>query len=482
MTAMAVLNSARAESRAAGYFNQATSVRWKYGMMAFWVLHVPLALLIQRSSNLSTLHGVLALGVGLWCVLTTPERSLRVAYVAAYITGAEVLWRMTGSHVFWEFGKYSIAAMFLLSILRSARQKGPRLMVGYFLLLLPSIGFLVTVIGVSRARGAISANLSGPLALMTAAWFFSRLKFSFEDLQRILLFGIAPIIGIASITFFGIYSAKEIHFTGASNFETSGGFGPNQVSAALGLGAFFAIILLLISGKGQLSKPVLLVVMLFLAVQSALTFSRGGLYNAAGAVVIASIYFLRDSRTRRALLLLTVSVVLIGSFVILPRLNSLTGGALEARFTKTDSTHRADIVLEDVYLFLEYPVLGVGPGGSRFADATMAHTEFARMPAEHGILGLIALILLLVAAIRTIQNAKSTKAKAVAASLVAWSFLYMLNAAMRVVAPSFVFGLAFATISSEDSRRLVAVLSYWRARLRLLRSGDRQRTCETAHQ
>ena len=68
-----------------------------YGPIAFCLVHVPLALLVYRVNTLSTLHAVAVFAVGMWWALTAPHQPLRVAYVAAYITGAEVLWRMTHS-------------------------------------------------------------------------------------------------------------------------------------------------------------------------------------------------------------------------------------------------------------------------------------------------------------------------------------------------------------------------------------------------
>jgi O-antigen ligase len=479
MTAMAIRNVSGVAPVLAASLDQKKSLWWDYGVMAFCVLHIPLALLLAKSATLSTVHGVVAFAIGVWMALTSTKRPERVAYAAAYMVGSEVLWRMTHSQVFWEFGKYSVAAIFLVAIFRSHRLKGPALVFGYFALLIPSIGFLMMRTGLLGARSYVSAFLSGPLALMASAWFFSRIKLTMEELQRIFLVAIGPIIGIATVTFFGIYSAKEISFTGSSNFATSGGFGPNQVSSALGLGALFALLLLLLSKRNQTLKIFLLLAMLLLAVQSALTFSRGGLYNVGGAIAIASVYFLRDSRTRRTLFFLVVTIVLVGSFVILPRLDKFTGGALEARFANTNTTNRSDIALEELYLFLNYPVLGVGPGGSKFAHVSTAHTEFARMPAEHGIPGLISLILLLIAAAEAIKKAKSSKSKAIAVSLVVWSFLYMLNAAMRLVAPSFVFGLAFATILPEATPRLALLYAILRHKLQA-RLGARRRPWSSA--
>ena len=66
-----------------------------------------------------------------------------------------------------------------------------------------------------------------------------------------------------------------------SNVEASGGFGANQVSALLGMGCIAAFLCLL-EGKGRWQLKLLFIgLMLEFAVQSALTFSRAGIYYAA---------------------------------------------------------------------------------------------------------------------------------------------------------------------------------------------------------
>ena len=73
-----------------------------------------------------------------------------------------------------------------------------------------------------------------------------------------------------------------------------------------------------------------------------------------------------------------------------------------------------------------------------------AHTELTRLLAEHGLLGAGAVTLLFVMAFRALQGARAMRDKALVAALLAWSLLTMSHMAMRIVAPSLVFGLAFA--------------------------------------
>lgn len=439
-----------------------------YGVMAFCLLHIPVAILEYQFKSSSTVHALAVFGLGMWFAITAPERPHRVAYVGAYITGAEVLWRMTNAQVFWEFGKYATASIFLVAIVRRGRLMGSPLMLGYFALLLPSIGVIVFRLG-TDAQEPISFNLSGPFAMMVAALFFSQLKLSKAQIQRLFLMVVGPLVGIASITFFAVYTAKKITFTVNSNLVSSAGFGPNQVSAALGLGALFALMFIVFGNTSRGLKLFMLGSMLFMAVQSALTFSRGGLYNFVGATILASIYLARDARTRLRLFVVAVIAFALCSFVIFPRLDSFTGGSLGTRFSSTNTSSRVEIALDDLRVWRQHPLLGVGPGGSKTEDVDTAHTEFVRLPAEHGSLGFLALLLLIYAAVKNVRKAKTVKAKAFALCVTGWSFLFMLNAAMRTVAPAFVFGLAFATIVPETTlnrQTLILALKILSTRLR----------------
>jgi hypothetical protein len=416
--------------------------------------HVPLAFVVASSSALSTLHAVAAFLVGLWVTLLG-RRVENVAYAAAYLMGGEVLWRMTEARLPWEFGKYAVAAVFILSMARRNRLQGPLLPFLYFVLLLPSgvLTLLNEELGYARER--LSFNLSGPFTLMVCALFFSQLRLNALQLQKLRLAVLGPVISIATIAITATLTNPNLVFTGESNNATSGGYGPNQVSAALGLGALLILFFVLEAQASRLVKCALFGTMILLATQSAMTFSRGGLYNAAGAALVGLMMLARDVRTLGKALAVLVLVALLGIYFIVPRLNKFTDGAILERFQNTDMTNRDHIIEADLKIWREHPLLGVGPGqGHIYRRAYLygaeAHTEFSRLIAEHGFLGLAALALLLLAGVRALLTTHGPKAKAVKAAGMIWSCLYMINAAMRLAAPSFLFGLIFATLVLDD--------------------------------
>src|SRR5437667_4201099 len=188
-------------------------------LMLFFAAHVPLALLMRRYPDLATWHALATLAIGLWWA-GSRNRPDRAIYVCAYITGAEVLWRMVGAQVFWEFAKYAVAVVFIVAILRGRRLRPPIPILVYFLLLLPSAGMLLADSDLMSARNDISFNLSGPFTLMISAWFFSRQTLTRQTMLRLFVALIGPIIGIASITFYATLTARSIHFGNESNLIT----------------------------------------------------------------------------------------------------------------------------------------------------------------------------------------------------------------------------------------------------------------------
>jgi len=207
-----------------------------FAIPLFLGAHIPLALLMDRVSMIGSLHAVATLGAGLWLAAWGRRPMERVAYVGAYITGAEVFWRMSEAGVFWEMGKYATTAIFLVAIIRSGNWKAPALPLLYFIFLVPSVAITLMKEGPVDARLLISGNMSGPLALMMSAWFFSRVTLSRTQLRTLFLALIGPTIGVATIAASLTISASAIAFGNKSNIGTSGGFGPIEVSAALWLG------------------------------------------------------------------------------------------------------------------------------------------------------------------------------------------------------------------------------------------------------
>lgn len=429
-----------------------------YQIIAFICLHLLLVVAMKRSATLATLHAYATLGVSLALVLGS-RRIATAGVVAAYIAGAEGLWRMTNASVFWEYGKYAMALVLLVAVWRHRQSNRGWLPLVYFALLLPSAALTVANLGPASARGLLSFNLAGPFALAIACFYFQQVRQTWGDLQATLTALLAPIVAMAGGCLFGILSVEEIQFTTESNFDTSGGYGPNQVSSTLGLGMFAAFLGYYLGQGSKVERVLYLGALLFLASMSALTFSRSGLYIGAASSMAAVVFLARNRRGIASLLLGGAAILCIAGLVVFPRLNEFTGGKLSERFQEKNLSHRGDLAQTDLQIGLRNPLAGVGVGMVKrermrtFGMPGMAHTEFTRLVAEHGILGLLALAVLVVIGRKNFLQAAGPLPKGVVAGFLTFSVLFMLVAAMRLVSPAFAFGLTCARLLPARANR-----------------------------
>ena len=416
-------------------------------LILFVLAHVPLALLLRHVSLLAWVHMLLVLGAGLYWAWN--GRNLeKVAYVVVYLIGAEIVWRMTNDRLFWETAKYSGTLIFIVALLRLGSLRILALPVLAFGLLLPSAAKTYLLSGTwDYFRDQVSFNLSGPLALVICACFFYHVTLPPGRFQRLLLVLLASIVCVGTLVVYGILVNPDVQFTHESNFDMSGGYGPNQVSSVLGLGALVALLALL-DRRGSVPLRVLCFLMMcWFGFQAALTFSRGGVIGAVGAATLAFACLAtqpRDLVKSAGFLVLLYSV---GAFWIWPQLDAYTGGNLSMRFAETSTTKRGTLLNEDMEIFAENPLLGVGPGVSKDLHESRAatHTEFSRLMAEHGLFGVTFMLVLLTVALRNMYYAQSARERAIVAAVTGWALLFMAHSAMRLVAPSIMFGLGMAT-------------------------------------
>lgn len=433
-----------------------TNIQALFGLT---LLHLILALVSRNFSAIATIHALLVVGIGVYISLTS-HSAKNIAYVVAYLIGAELFWRMTNAGVFWEFGKYASALVIGIGLLRFKKWKNAWLPALYLGCLLVSIPATITWFGWGRdAREAISFNFSGPFLLALSVIFFSQLKMNLQQLKQIAWLISLPIISVFTLAFYSTITAQRIIFTTESNFTTSGGFGPNQVSAVLGLGAVMMFLILVFEKNRQIRGLALLFFSLFL-IQSMLTFSRGGVYNAAICIFFALIHIIRNKRARLRFFILALGLLLFFLYVVLPRLDDFTNGLFAQRFTDTGLTNRGDIALGELMVWRDFPIFGAGPGISKYEAfrytriLAAAHTEYTRMLSEHGAFGFLALMILGIISIRAYWKAPNWICKTWVVVFLLWPFAEMAHAAMRIAAISVLFGMS--QISWEQESRLIS--------------------------
>lgn len=416
-------------------------------IVIFLLAHILFAVVFRRFAFLSTFHALLSIAIGLYVAATS--RSARpIILISAYIVGAELIWRMTGASVFWEFGKYAVIAMLAIVLLRKRHWQNALLPIVFFLLLVISIPATISWFGFTTdAREAISFNLSGPLALAVCVLFFSQIKLKKKDLMDIAWAISIPIITILALAAISTLSSTVIKFTSESNFATSGGFGPNQVSAILSLGAVLMFLAAVSEGDKRLKIIALLLFVAFLT-QSVLTFSRGGLYNASASLLLALFHLIRNRRTRLWVFVSLGLIGLVAIFIIYPAVDQFTGNMITTRFADTDLTGRGEIALGEMQVWFDNLLFGVGLGISAYENVkytgfyAAAHTEYTRMLAEHGLFGALALLLLIIMAFRAYFKAPNWFYRAWVSAMLVWPLVEMSHAAMRIAAIAFTFGLA----------------------------------------
>ncbi len=408
----------------------------------FILLHAPLVFVMKSSPILATLHALFTVAVGLRAVtLKTPER---VVYVMGYVVALEPLWRVSRALVFYEMGKYVIAGLSILAVLRfRVLPRADKAPLFYFLLLMPSLLVLPRF-----DRELISFNLSGPFALAMCSIFLSTQRLSARVLSKLFLVTLAPIMGLAFTATFATLTTEVTNFQASK--VASAGLGQNQASTIFGLGLVIAFFYMFVDRRNRPLRWLVVMIGIWCGTQAVMTFSRGGMATAIGAIAAASVLLLRDRRSRSAVVLRVGLLTLLAAYVVVPQLNTFTEGAFGKRFTSTHLTGRDKLVKADVDAFWENPLFGIGPGESKDYHASVfgrrygTHTEYARLLAEHGIWGLAALLILGWMSVRRLLDRRPPIAAAFAAGFTAWTLLYMAHAAMRTAAASFVFALGAA--------------------------------------
>lgn len=423
----------------------------------FWILQlafigvsVVLALWIPKHSGIATWHARFTLlgGVALAMIFSRPAPA---AYAAAYITGCEVFWRMKRAELPWEMGKYSVILVLGMAIIRAGKLKRSFLPIAYFMLLLPSCVLVLGQLKGDDMREQLTFNLLGPLAIAVCAVYFASVPLTVQELRNTLICLIGPVVGTAVL---GIQSLEErgsVSFTHASNAAASGNYGPNQVAAILGLGIVAVLMFLTIGSPSKMMTGAMVVILLILLRQCILTFSRGGLYMALGAAAAGAFFLMQDKKQRARVFLGGGLLAVVFMFAILPRLEQMTKGAVGERFSSIDTTGRLLLIQADIETFFRYPAMGIGPGLGgknrlRYFHVPTAHTEWTRMLAEHGALGIASMACFFAMCWSNLKLARSPREKAIVAAGMAYCVLHLCVDATRLVAPSFAFGLGTLTL------------------------------------
>ena len=413
---------------------------------------------------LASLHAILTLAAAVW-LAGIRRNAEALTCIAAYIAASDVFWRMTSASVPWEVSKLSLIVIFALAIVRIIRR--PRrigLPLLALLLLAPSAVVTLERFGVgSNGRERLSFELAAHVALVFGVIALSNLRVERQKLAGILWVIIGPVVAVNTVATLGTVGLQSGDYSaGLSNAASSGGYGPNQVSALIGVGAMLATFLVFFERRPPLRVFAAVLAVWFLA-QSALTFSRGGSFNLVVALIVAIPFFLRTAQMAMRFLAVATLVVLVIALVMIPVIQGITGNQFGERFTSSDPTLRTDLMRVEMEAWQDNLALGVGVGmmertvedrgaADRGEQPELpTHTEYTRLLAEHGLLGLGVILVLIALAFRAVRSQRLLDGRIFAVVLVAWCATEVGHSATRLALVPFLFALASMPIVPDGT-------------------------------
>ncbi|WP_343695556.1 O-antigen ligase family protein [Flavobacterium sp.] len=419
------------------------------------LIHAIIALIVFAIPFLSKIYALLIPIVGLYIVTRNKNRNNEVLFVAAYLVGVEVFLRMTGGNFNNEYVKFCVIFFMLLGMIYSNFSINASIYGVFIIFLIPGILIAFTEAAIDTdIKKALVFNLSGPFCLAISSIYMFKRKIVFTDLQNILTIIGLPIITTVVYLFLYNPSVKDVVTGTSSNFETSGGFGPNQVSTILGLGMFIFFTQLILFSKTKIITMLNIVVLIFISYRGIVTFSRGGVLTGA-AMIVSSLFYLYYFSNAKAKKKFILIFILIGSMGLGTWIYSSlqTRGLIEKRYANQDAKGRTKkdrlggreaIMDADYKLFLDNPVLGVGAGIGKqlreesLGQAVAAHNEISRMLSEHGLFGIFGLLILFIVPFMTYIN---NRQHLYFLSFFLFWLLTINHAAMRIAAPAFVYAM-----------------------------------------
>lgn len=426
------------------------------------LLHIGLGFLVYYFRPASTFVMLGALAYFLFITIQNENRNNEALMGAAYIAGAEVFLRMTGGMVFYETGKYAVIIFLLVGIFFKGTSSKTVPFWTYLLILIP--GIIVASITISyqaEFRKLIAFNLSGPVAIGISAIYCYYKKIKKEDFQKVLLMLLLPLISQMVYLFLYTPTLHEGIISLSGNYAATGGYGPNQISTVLGLGAFL-IVTRLFTIRNTLINLIDFILLGMMGYRAVITFSRGGVFTALVCIMLFLIlfYFKQDrnqqTQTNKKILILLGSIIMIWMYSSMKTFgligNRYSNKNAQGELKEDITTGRVELVETELLAFYNHPVTGIGVGkGREYREEHLGigintHNEISRLLSEHGLLGIFALLILIFVPIVFWTKFKNNY---YFLAFLAFWFLTINHSAMRIALPAFVYGLALLYIVDE---------------------------------
>jgi hypothetical protein len=392
-------------------------------------------------------------------------------FILIYLTSFELITRMayTSPIIPYELGKYMVFIVLFIGIVFGFR-KG---FSGWAMVILLLPALLVDESGSVTFRNIVF-NLLGPINVALAIVFFKSQVLTKDDFIGSLKLMLFPLISVLAYILIKTPKFENVEFGLGSNFETSGGFGGNQISTVLGMGAFLAFLFWRNRWKFSGYRWLDLILLIVFSFRGLLTFSRGGMLGGFLGILIVLAFEApsghKDRLSGNIVKLLKIIPVLLVVFITFRVADNITGGQLLLRYKgetrgtlsgrkeknlNVITSNRFDIFIDDLKLWKQHPVLGVGVGASSHlrenTSGFLAHVELSRLISEHGILGIIYFVLLLAAGYRVFKQSRKGELNPVLLALFIIALFTTFHAATRTYVSPLLIGISMLTIDYSEN-------------------------------
>ncbi|MEM0575245.1 O-antigen ligase family protein [Flavobacterium polysaccharolyticum] len=426
-------------------------------------LHAFLGFVFFLFPFLSKVYGIAILVFGIYYITQSKNKHNEALLMAAYAVSAEIMLRMTGGAFVNEYGKYLVVLFLFLGMIFTGFSRNALIYWLFLFFLVPSIVLSTITLDITTdVKKAIVFNISGPVCLGISAIYCFKRELTFQRLLGIVTAFSLPLLCLVTYLYFYTPNIQDVVTGTQSNFETSGGFGPNQVSTILGFGIFIFFVQLMLNSSNGLLQMINGGLVLVFAFRGLVTFSRGGVYTGVAMILLllAILYFQANFQTKPKIagiiLLSFLATLAVWSYSSIK-----TNGLLDKRYANQDAkgrkkesqlTGREILIESELKMFYENPILGVGVGKNKELRASQSgiqaasHNEISRMLAEHGALGVIGLLILLLTPLYLFAVDRQN---ILALSFFIFWLLTINHAAMRLSAPAFIYALSLLKVYRE---------------------------------
>jgi O-antigen ligase len=426
-------------------------------------LHAFLGFVFFLFPVFSKVYGIAILVFGTYYITQSKNKNNEALLMAAYAVSAEIMLRMTGGTFVNEYGKYLVMFFLFLGMLFSGFSRNALVYWLFLFFLVPSVVLSTVTLDITTdVKKAIVFNISGPVCLGFSAIYCYKRELSFQRLLGVITAFSLPLLCLVTYLYFYTPNIQDVVTGTQSNFETSGGFGPNQVATILGLGIFIFFVQLMLNSSNGILQIINGSLVLFFAYRGLITFSRGGIYTGVAMVLLllTILYFQANFQTKPKIAGIIV-LSFLATLAVWSYSSIKTNGLLDKRYANQDAAGREkksqlsgrEILIEsELKMFYENPILGVGVGKNKELRKSQTgidlatHNEITRMLAEHGTLGIVGLLILVITPLYLFAVDRQN---ILALSFFVFWLLTINHAAMRLSAPAFIYALSLLKVYRE---------------------------------